>query len=286
MKNSKAIVTLAIGEKYLKSWKRFCEANWQKYADKHGYDVICIDTPLDDSERAKGRSAAWQKCLILSQDFSQNYERIVWVDSDILINWAIAPCIIQDVEVDKVGAVLSWCAPNKQLSSEGRGRMFDFWGISDEKTGRATYVKYGIRADFEEIVQTGVLVLSPHHHREVLEKAYFEYEETGHGGEMPALSYEIIKGDYVQWIDLRFNMTWTMQKALYYPFLLQTAQPNIQYRVRRKLQSIMPGLFENNLARLCATTAYINSFFLHFAGAASEMRLVDLEATSWRDLQS
>lgn len=283
MKNSKAIVTLLIGEKYLKSWKRFCSQNWQKYADKHGYDVICIDTPLDDSERAKGRNPTWQKCLILSQDFSHNYQRIVWVDSDILINWAMAPCIVKGVEVDKVGAVPSWGGSNMQLSSEAKKRLFEFWGIPDEKTGRDTYVKYGIPGDFEEIVQAGVLVLSPHHHREVLEKVYFEYEETGYG-EMPALSYELLKSGYVQWLDMRFNLTWTMQKALYYPFLLEPAKPNILYRVRRKLGLMMPGLLENRVGRLCATTAYINSFFLHFAGAASEMALVDLESTSWKDL--
>ncbi len=68
MKQSKALVTLAIGEKYLHHWKNFAQNNWQKYADKHGYDLICIDTPLDTSERAQARSPAWQKCLILSQE--------------------------------------------------------------------------------------------------------------------------------------------------------------------------------------------------------------------------
>jgi hypothetical protein len=127
--------------------------------------------------------------------------------------------------------------------------------------------------------------LSPHHHRSILEKAYFEYEETGYG-DQPAISYELLKSGCVQWLDLRFNFTWTMQKALYYPFLLQPAKPNTLYRVRRKMASMMPASLGNRLARYCATTAYINSFFLHFAGGASEITLVDLEATSWKDLLS
>ncbi|XWK85976.1 MAG: hypothetical protein U7127_17335 [Phormidium sp.] len=53
MKHSKAIVTLVIGKVYQERWESLCRANWQQYADKHGYDLICIDTPLDNSERAK-----------------------------------------------------------------------------------------------------------------------------------------------------------------------------------------------------------------------------------------
>src|ERR1035437_3334002 len=73
MNRTKAIVTLAIGDRYLRHWKHTCEANWRAYAARHDFDVICIDKPLDDSERARKRSPAWQKCLVLSQEFSQRY---------------------------------------------------------------------------------------------------------------------------------------------------------------------------------------------------------------------
>ena len=48
MRNSKAIVRRAIAHKYLENWKNLCQANWQKYAERHGYDFICIEEPLDD----------------------------------------------------------------------------------------------------------------------------------------------------------------------------------------------------------------------------------------------
>jgi hypothetical protein len=34
MNNQKAIVTIAIGEKYVGSWKEYCQPNWQAYAQK------------------------------------------------------------------------------------------------------------------------------------------------------------------------------------------------------------------------------------------------------------
>jgi hypothetical protein len=104
---AKAIVTIALGEKYLTTWRRVCEANWYAYAQKHGYDIVCIDAPLDPSARARQRSPSWQKCLILGQDAIRKYERVVWVDADILINVGAAPSIVEGVPVDKVGAVVA-----------------------------------------------------------------------------------------------------------------------------------------------------------------------------------
>jgi hypothetical protein len=288
MTNSKARVTLAIGQNFLENWKKLCQANWQKYADRHGYDIIGIEKPLDDSARAQKRSPCWQKCLILGEESVNKYDRVVWVDADVLINSANAPCIVEGVAVDKVGAAPEGATPNEQLSAEARDRLFESWGITDEKNERDTYAKYGIPAEFDRIVQDGIMVLSPSHHRSILEKVYYECEDTGVLGEMPWLSYELLKADCVQWIDPRFSTVWNVHKALYYPFLLHKlhTKPSFFNRVKGKLFSKgIPGRLIDRRASECATTALINSFFLHFAGTAGEMRLVDLESTSWGDLR-
>jgi hypothetical protein len=289
MTNSKALVTLAIGQKFLENWKNLCQANWQKYADRHGYDLICIEDPLDDSARAQKRSPAWQKCLILGEESVNKYDRVVWVDADVFINWANAPCIIEGVAVDKVGAARELATPNEQLSAEARERLLESWGITDEKNERGTYAKFGIPAEFDEIVQSGIMVLSPSHHRSILEKVYYECEDAGWGlAEMHWLSYELLKADCVQWIDPRFSTIWNVHKALYYPFLMHKPhpKPSLFNRVKGKLLSKgIPGRLVDRRASDCATTALMNTFFLHFAGTAREMRLVDLECTSWRDLR-
>ncbi|MCL1466806.1 tetratricopeptide repeat protein [Argonema galeatum] len=291
MKQSKAIVTLAIGEKYLHHWKTFAENNWQKYADKHGYDLICIDTPLDSSERAQARSASWQKCLILSQEFSQHYEQIVWIDSDILINTSIAPCIVEGVPIEKVGAVDYWSSPTAELFSQTLEREYDYWeslGIPFTKdcTAKDYYTNYGLPSHFDKIVQAGVMVLSPHYHREILEKAYFGYEEKGGSEwhyEMRPLSYELLKADCVHWIDHRFNLCFYPYVILYYPFLLDDLPADYSLLADPKIPIDLGWLSIHIQKKICATTAFINSFFLHFAGCARKMELVELSATSWRD---
>lgn len=293
MQHSQAIVTLAIGEKYVQQWKQLCEQNWRVYADQYGYDIICIDTPLDTSERAKKRSPAWQKCLILSQDFSQKYERIIWVDSDILINHAIAPNITQNVPLEKIGAVETWSGPTPELYAEALERMTQYCQILGYPTianpqARDYYKNYGLPPDFDTVVQTGVMVFSPQHHREILEQVYNNYEEKPGGEwnyEMRPLSYELLKANLVHWIDYRFNNIWTTDKYLFYPFLLETKR-NLFTKIKNKLPSFLKKSAKDEYLRYCVNTSFMNSYFLHFAGAAHEMKLVDLKTRSWQDLLS
>ena len=159
MKNQKAIVTIAIGGTYYASWKKFCEPGWKQSADTYGFDLVCLESPLDTSERASARSVAWQKCLILGQDFAGTYDQIVWIDSDILIN-ACAPDITTGVPLDKAGAT-----EDASYSDTGHmflKRAFKLWpGAVINYTPQEYYSKYGLPADCDRVLNTGVLVVSP-----------------------------------------------------------------------------------------------------------------------------
>lgn len=287
MKHKKLIVTIAIGEKYFRTWKKSCEKNWQQYADQHGYDLLCIDRPLDTSTRAQQRSPAWQKCLILSQDFSQEYERIVWVDSDILINTISAPDIITGVPVDKVGAVDEWRKPTREIYAQTLARMYESWKTSAIKnpTAQEYYTAWGLPDGFDEVVQCGVLVLSPQHHRHLLETTYYGYEEKGGREwhmEMRPLSYELLKAKAVHWIDYRFNLMWVEQTFLYYPFLMTNPDQSRLTKMQHMLGRALGLVTERKLKQLCLTNMFLNTYFLHFGGGnLSDMEVVDLEVKSF-----
>lgn len=292
MKKSKAIVTLVIGNKYLNDWQRLCQDNWQKYAEKHGYDIICIDSPLDTSSRAQQRSPAWQKCLILSQDFAKDYERIVWIDSDILINPTLAPCIVKEVPIEKVGAVNEWTSPTQELYAQTVSRKYEHYQLArfnfiEGSTPDKFYSNYGLPAKFNGVVHTGVMVLSPQHHRQILEKVYFEYEDKGlpqWNYEMRPLSWELLEANTVHWIDHRFNVIWDDYMYLHYPFLLEKSSSQFLNRLQRKLQVIALKTGILNQKKLYVNTALLNSFFLHFAGCSSDIELANTNMISWREL--
>ena len=260
MSERRAIVTLAIGGEFRRRWKHVCSPNWSRYAARHGYDLICIDEPLDSSERAQRRSPAWQKCLVLSQPFSARYDRIVWMDSDILLN-PHAPDVSEGVPGGKVGAVDEFAIPSPDLNRLVRRKHYARWrrlGVPfiDNPTPQSYYTAYGFPSGFGHVVQTGVMVLSPTHHRDLLERTYRTHEDRGGSHwnfEMRPLSYELLAADVVHWIDPAFNFVYGIYESLHFPFLAESDDP--AHRAD------------------CLREARRDTHVLHFAGSTQHMGL-------------
>lgn len=254
---TQAIVTLAVGPAHGSRWRRWCEPGWRVYADRHDYDIVCIEEPLDTSDRARLRSPAWQKCLVLGHEVVARYERVAWVDADVVINPA-APSIMEGVPPDKVGAVDEFATPSPELHRRNLQKLYSFWegaGIPfiRNETGEAYYEAFGLPPAFSQVVQTGVMVLSPEHHRPLLEDVYHRYEDRGAtwNYEMRPLSYELLRAGAVHWLDPRFNYVWGSYKSLHFPFLLNHP--------------------DHPRSAACAAEALRSVHFLHFAGAAHEV---------------
>ncbi len=259
--SSVAIVTIATGQVHAPLWEAHCRHNWQAYAERHGFDVIRIDRPLDDSPRAARRSPTWQKLLILGQPFAQRYDQIVWMDSDVLINPA-APSIVDGLPVERVGAVNEYATPTPELYRQALRKLYRHWTATGtpftrNETVHDFYAAYGLPARHDGVVQTGVMVMSPHHHRELLEHTYHAYEDRGGDlwGEWRPLSFELLEAGAVEWLDPRYNHHWSVYKSLHFPFLLN--------------HPAHPG------ARASAAAALDDVYCLHFAGSHAEIGLVD-----------
>ena len=256
-----AIVTLAIGAEYADRFERHCRENWAAYAHRHGFDLIVIKEPLDTSMRAQSRSPAWQKCLILGAPQTAGYDRVVWIDSDICINPA-ASSVTDGVPPERIGAVDEHNFPSRDerqgileaivsVAPENGDADKAFWRAWRDPSTWHGY--FGLPSGQSHIVQTGVLVLSPRHHRGLLEHVYNAYEDCGgkqFNYEMRPLSHEIQARGLQHWIDPRFNaLVWWL-------FLQQN-----------------PGTAPDNLRRFVQDN-YRRSHFLHFAGCAHLMPLV------------
>jgi hypothetical protein len=248
-----AIVTLTVGENCLNYWKRYCQANWSAYASRHGFDLIQLAQPLDTSARAGLRSPSWQKCLILSQDFSRNYQRIVWIDADVVIN-PRAPSILDGVPDDKVGAVISGAYILDDLKplllERLRGKSYPtgparpLW----EADQRTYYALFGLDDGLSDIVQGGVLVLTPDVHAPLLEKVYHaDYPDHGTYEQIP-LSHTLQRANQFHALDSRFNTVFYERMLVHYPYLAQGS-----------------GEAYDLLARHAVWTEFANSFLLHFA---------------------
>lgn len=238
----KAIVTLAIGQHSLKSWTQVCRKGWTAYCERHGYDLVAIEQPLDTSERASNRSPAWQKCLVLGQSWAADYDYIVWVDADILIN-PIAPSIVEGCPKEKIGVIDELAYPTvADHQALVRGGM--------KVLGDAEFyhTRVGLPGGQKHIVQTGVMVMSPRHHRDLLEHVYYSYEDHPNlFYEMMFLSHEMQKHGLQHWIDPRFN-------AVLYLLIFRSILRN------GGREPTEPELRHFTLEQ------YRRNYFLHFAG--------------------
>lgn len=286
----KAIVTLIIGKYYQERWYKLCAENWRRYAEVHGYDIVCIDTPLDNSPRAQSRCPAWQKCLILGDERVKKYDRIVWIDSDILIN-PNSPCVVAGVPDQKIGAVEMFTGPlgesfpgEKQLLVD---RAIEVWKWPF-RNGREFYFNSGLPDNLDLVVQTGVMVLSPRHHHFILEHTYHSYEEVRNGHfEMESLSYELVKAGYVHWIDYRFNRLWFECMLRDYPFLLpRKTLDNTVVRAWKRFTRGNSKLPPKAITTRCLNSSFINNYFLHFAGTSQYMSWVNTSIYKWDMLRS
>ena len=100
------IVTTAVGEKYLNSWKKNALPLWEKYAKKYDLGILLVSEELISRDSTKWKKIHWQKLLILSEleahfDFVIN---MCLLDSDILIN-PFSPNIFDYYEEDSVGLI-------------------------------------------------------------------------------------------------------------------------------------------------------------------------------------
>jgi hypothetical protein len=112
----RAVVTLTIGDGYRGPWEKLCRTSWLGYGARHGYDIIQITGKLDTSPFAEARSPAWQKCLILQQPWAAQYQRIVFMDCDIVITGRALDITESVPDPARIGA----CASGSQMSGAAR----------------------------------------------------------------------------------------------------------------------------------------------------------------------
>lgn len=277
--NNKAIVSIIIGKRYISFWQKYGRKSWEIYAKKYGYDLVIIEEVLDKSERAQSRSIAWQKCLILSHPLVTKYEQIVWLDSDIIINNERAPDITCNVDLKSIAGVNQWSIPDLESHPIFVRRSQNFHSIDDASANynneKEYYTFYGFDKGFDKVLQTGVFVASPAHHKDLFRYVYDEYEgkpnEYNHY-EMRPLSYETLKQETnIIWLSSKFNYLTAASMFIYYPAILKYRSSLIG-KVIKKLSYLDPAIDQPVYHAL--NTLYSNCYFLHFAGQQMDMRYV------------
>lgn len=261
----KALVTLTIGQAYEENWKRFCERSWRSYAEKHGYDVCVVTEALDTTPASKQRSVNWQKLLLAKSPRLAHYDRLVWLDSDIIINSPEAPCVVQAVPEEKIGLSLygdlqvpeelplhrhRWASAFHQkqpeLPYEHLKKAFDFY-----------YQTYGQKKISDLRFNTGVLVFSPRLHGDFFGQVYATHTKDAFDQEQTPLNYEILKHQLQHVMDRRFNIHLGDELLRDYPFLFLFDGEESDFLKNEEFRAVCAMAFLN---------IHQKSFFTHLCG--------------------
>ena len=126
------LVTIAIGEKYINEYNKLFRPSQELYAKRNGYDFKVVTNFLDDKYKFH-KSISFNKILVCSQEWSQDYDFIIFIDADIVIN-KDSPPIHNFVNYgDKIGIINEFSQP----SFEKRLQINHKYGL--EKNPKAYY---------------------------------------------------------------------------------------------------------------------------------------------------
>lgn len=219
-----ALCIITIGDDCRRQWEETFAPSVRDYADRCGYEVHHLTGPIDHETT---RHPAWQKLLVAGLPEMADLDRIVYLDSDILIS-PIAPPIAETVPDGRIGAV-TW-----QGSYGENDLMMEViratWRWNNAKWVRE--LKPKCFADLleaagyprtEDHCNTGVFVCQPQH-APLLADLYANAAENERSSlEQSALTDFLCRShrQLLHPLDRRFNTIWDFEKIAYYHFLDQ-----------------------------------------------------------------
>jgi len=153
------IAIICIGEKYKDEFTKLFKPSIVNYVEMHGYHLKIFDSFLDSTRQHKD-TISFQKCLIASDPSMQEYEKVVILDADILIEQNAPP--IPDVG-DKIGIVneASFVAYDKLA------------GFATDPTQYYSLCGFSLTTD--KILNTGMMICNPKKHGLFLKEIYDKY---------------------------------------------------------------------------------------------------------------
>lgn len=211
-KNHKVLLaTIAIGDKYVQQYNLLFRSSHENYAKKHGYDFKVVTEYLDKN-LCHVDAITFNKILVCSQEWSKQYDYIVLVDADVLININSLP-IHKSIDFENcIGIVNEYSQP----TSEIRLKIQDVMGW--ESNAREYYKLAQLNIDTKMVFNTGVMVFQPKIHSEFLDNIYNAYVSKSinhprkYHYEQSCIGYELQKQRKYKLLDNKWNIIWSLYK--------------------------------------------------------------------------
>lgn len=264
------IVTIAIGDTYLKNFEKLSLPTWSRYCERHNLGLIVFTQPLINVNAKNWKKANWQKLLIGKYIQKKNIEvnNICFLDVDILINH-FSPNIFDFYDNDTFGLVSQVKNVPFSLMETKKRIAYNRHYFYDKKypldsslfmTPKQIFETMSLKS-FDDYACTGLIVFNVKNHSHIMEKWFNKYPsntESLTGGEQTHVNWEIQNYKKITWLNYKFQAIWVFEQAWNYPFLYNDYQNN------------------KEIIKSCIESCLSNNYFLHFAGSW-------FESDMWKD---
>lgn len=200
-----ALVTIAIGEEYLKSYNEHFRLSHEVYASKNNYDFKVITDFLDPNLPILD-TVTLSKLLLCCQSWSLEYDFIVYIDADILINPYSPPIHLLCEGKDGIGMVDEYSQPTRE-------RRLEINKLENYEENATAYFKLtNIDFETESVFNGGLMVFQPKKHANFAETLYNKYANAciknprGFHYEQTVVNYEIQKNKLYEILPNQFNI--------------------------------------------------------------------------------
>ena len=207
------LVTIVIGDEYLATYNKLFRSSQEEYAKKHDYDFKVLTDYLYPHLKHPG-TIYFNKILVCSQEWSANYDFIIFIDADILINIHSPPIHTVVDFGDKIGMADEFSQPTSELRLKIQEKL------GYETSAKAFYKLAGFDLETTKVFNSGVLVLQPKHHKLYLENIFKSYvlkaidHPRGPLFEQSSIGYELQKDNKYVLLPNEFNVIWFYYKVL------------------------------------------------------------------------
>lgn len=204
------LVTICIGKTYLQQYNKLFKKSQKKYARKCSYDFKVITNYIKEPKHPDLISL--NKILVCDYPWEKEYDFIIFIDADIIIN-ENAPEIHKAYNFgDKIG-VVNQSQPTLKAKIEIQIKR------GYEITAK-DYYKSKSNHDIEtdHVINTGVLIIQPKKHKLFLRNIFDTYFKNQIGNkerfhyEQSVIGYEIQKNNMHYFIDMKWNALWANNK--------------------------------------------------------------------------
>lgn len=270
-KTKHALVTSAIGGRYLQDFLEFSLSTWQTYAQRHGLGIIVFADNSVSEETLGGFNGAWLKMLLPELVKSQFplIQRLALVDTDIIINPS-SPNVFGATPEGFVGVVPEFSSDpsrdthaRKRIAYLRRNHYDSAYPLDSILFASAeqVYAEEGFDP-LSDSFCSGLLVLDVAFSSDF--SRWFAEAKTADSKlavawEQTFLNYKVLTQLPHHWLDPKFQVIWNMEMALFHPSLYQ-----------------LGDLSDSEVAENCVADTLNRVHFLHFAGSWPE-------STAWRN---